>query len=291
MKISIRLNGGIYPVDTDHLDEVKEVSAVLANQYYEPASPADKEEAAAGFLTLLNSYVHWFLRRYYPTYSYYYEDMADVAKMGILVGLQSKRYNPAVAAPTTYFKPYMTHELFDYISIYVRHSTRYFEKVQNKISRLQNEYLAQGMTADKETIMETLGISEKTYRTCENLAVRCSVSCQFIEGDGTQEEKDIREQYKLITQMSIDGKEELERATERIESAMMVRKALEKSGLTEKERKVVGLIYGLDSTEPGARMSEKVCAEYLGEDIRDIRSWHRYAKIKMRRCLEGNMAS
>lgn len=74
----------------------------------------------------LTPYVHYVIKKHFSQYEEFHMDLFQEGVVGILKGIDS--YNPQKGKPTTYFHPYIIHEMFEFISININKTSNYYTR-------------------------------------------------------------------------------------------------------------------------------------------------------------------
>lgn len=156
----------------------------------------NKEKAKCMAMSLMENYIKSVMKKQFPTYTMYYDDLLQEGYMGVLEGLPS--YDVKKGRPTTFFRFYIVHNMTEYITKFVNESTAHYQKnnqlirdVERKYEKLHKEVtdadIAIELGMNIETIIATRKIDGKTLNHIE------STDNDFFSGQ--QEEKSPEELF------------------------------------------------------------------------------------------------
>lgn len=126
----------------------------------------DKElehEAKDRMMVELGAFIGSVIKSYYPTYiKDHYDDMFNSGVVGLMIGIRS--YNPDLSMPTTYFEPFILHEVSEYVNKYVKGITSYYANNLKKIN----------------TAIQAFQRDGKQY-TMNDIAIECSMPVESVQ--------------------------------------------------------------------------------------------------------------
>lgn len=134
---------------------------------YHSDNPRLREKAKEAIVNELTGFVLYIIKKRYPSYtSRYYDDLVQCGMEGILIGL--KEYDPSKGQPSTYFYPFIVHELQEFINQTVYKTTPYYSVTVKKINKIiaQFETMNISYSARDISIQTDLPLNtvEKTLR-------------------------------------------------------------------------------------------------------------------------------
>lgn len=199
-----------------------------------------RQQAIADMIGVLSSYVLKIIHDSYESYMRkHLSDMLEQAYVGIIRGMEN--YNPSMGRPTTWFKPFIHHEIQQYLNEQVNGSTPYYNAASKKVFAYIDKLMADGKTPSVKDIVIVTGIPAKTVEKCLRIKRRRQVPI-----DGTKDGMSLQSKY-----------EQPEDTVIRKEREELVRDLLSKDLLSPKERFCLVHNFGLD----GRRMNKtEICA-------------------------------
>lgn len=152
-------------------DENNQLDYVELMREYHSDNEFKRNKAAEIILADLIGLVRHIIKKKYSSYaSKHYEDLLQSGELGVLIGLGN--YDPAISRPSTYFYPFIVHELQDYINKHVYKTTPYYsvhiKKINKAIAYLEG--LGMPTTARDISIQTNLPLDtvEKTLKIMNN---------------------------------------------------------------------------------------------------------------------------
>lgn len=138
-------------------------------EYYHSDDPSLQEIAKEQAIASLTGIIHLIIEQHYVTYKIkYMEDLLSEGKVGILKGL--KTYDPDRSKPSTFFYPYIMHELQSFIDSSVNKTTAHYSSNIRKINRVINELTAENIPYDEIMIASMTNLTMETVR--QAMAIR-----------------------------------------------------------------------------------------------------------------------
>lgn len=155
---------------------------------YKSENPAVKEKALEDAIQELDGFIHDIIRKRYSTYTKHYEDLAQVGRMGIMVGMP--KYDPTRTLPTTYFNVHIIHEMSKYIDEMVNETTPHYSANLMKINRAINKFNQEGRAWNLQDIAVETGIRMETIVQC--MAINEGKNKVYYDADDVEDQvKDI----------------------------------------------------------------------------------------------------
>ena len=109
-------------------------SFVKIMEKYHSNDPVKRDEALSEAIALLDGFVHLIIKRSYYSYAKkYFADLIQEGYLGIVVGME--KYDPNISMPTTYFFPYIKHEMQGFITRNVDKTTSHYSSNIRKINK------------------------------------------------------------------------------------------------------------------------------------------------------------
>lgn len=233
-------------------------------------NPIISDKAKELFVKNMDKFISKFISDQYPTFiGAHYEDMIQVARMGIIIGLE--KYNPEIAKPTTFFVLYIKHEVSQYINNYVNGLSTYYANEKYKINKAINLLENENREPNDINISEITGITIENVKQLRSM-IASSVNLVFDEVFMNKaDEKDTPEQIIL--------KKEL---------GETIKNTIEKH-LTDIEKRIINMYYGLSGN---GDISEKTTvfptkkafrniSDTLGIPYDKVRKYHASALRKL----------
>jgi RNA polymerase sigma factor (sigma-70 family) len=206
------------------------MTKILVEATKDTKEPLVSNKAKELFVKNMDKFISKYISQQYPTFiGVHYEDLVQVARMGIIIGLE--KYDPEIAKPTTFFVLYIKHEVSQYINNYVNGLSTYYANEKYKINKAINLLESENREPNNINIAEITGISIENVKQLRNM-IASSSNLAFDEVFMNKaDEKDTPEQIIL--------KKELEET---------INNAINKY-LTEIEKKIIIMYYGLEGTQ------------------------------------------
>ena len=235
-------------------------------ELYHNGNDEEKQIAKEQAINSLTGIIHLIIRQHYITYrKNYYFDLVSEGTLGILKGLGT--YNPERSKPSTFFYPYIMHEMQSFIDSTVNKTTAHYSSNIRKINKKINELMVENKDYDEVTLAEMTGLSMETIR--QALAIRsrrdeinydCSTEA-FINNNTTNnpvlspEESYLEKEKNDIIYNTLDAR------------------------LTEIEKSILELSFGLNDNP---NVSNKEISRRLDIPIDKVKKYYASALRKLR---------
>lgn len=108
----------------------------------------------------MEGYIVTLLSKTFGSYKKYQEDLYQEGVLGVLKGLPD--YNPQIAKATTFFRPYILHQMSAYITSFVSQSTAHYQKNNKLICEVEKRYERAGKVCTDTDISIETGINIET---------------------------------------------------------------------------------------------------------------------------------
>lgn len=239
------LNSALYVhnrVNSNLRATTKDLEKIMAD--FHSGDLEKRQQAIADMIGMLSSYVLKIIHDSYESYMRkHLSDMLEQAYVGIIRGMEN--YNPSMGRPTTWFKPFIHHEIQQYLNEQVNNSTPYYNAASKKVFAYIDKLVADGKTPSVKDIVIVTGIPAKTVEKCLRIKQRRQVPI-----DGTKDGMSLQSKF-----------EQPEDTVIRKEREELVRDLLSKDLLSPKERFCLVHNFGLD----GRRMNKTEICELAKE--------------------------
>ncbi len=190
-------------------------------------NPIIKNKAQELFIKNMDRFIVQYINQQYPTFvKRHFEDMTQVAKMGIIIGLET--YNPEIAKPTTYFVLYIKHEVSLYINQFVNGLSAYYANEKYKVKKAINRLETENREVNDMNIAEKTGLTTENVKQLRSM-IASSTPVEFSEVYMNKE----------------DTCDTPEQAVIKKEQEETIYNAIKKC-LTEVEQQIISMHYGLD---------------------------------------------
>ena len=114
-------------------ESIRESFVKIMDKYHN-GSTQERQKALADAIGLLDGFVHLIIKRSYYTYAKkYFSDLLQEGYLGIVIGME--KYNPELSMPTTFFFPYIKHEMQGFITKNVDKTTSHYSANIRKINK------------------------------------------------------------------------------------------------------------------------------------------------------------
>ena len=202
---------------------------------YKRGNDKEKQEAQLYFLSGLKQFKISLISKYYGRFtrannagSEHFEDLCSCGDFAILENL--KNYDPKKGTPTTFFKPFILHEMQDYVVRNINYNTPHYATANKKKIQFEEEYAKEhnGKKPSLYEIQKHTKIGAKTLKRIE--AHKTAVNFFYLDDD------EVRETSDIVSRIPTP-EEELERKSEIEEVREMVEK------LPEIESKVIKMLF------------------------------------------------
>ena len=252
---------------TSHTSQAPRMRFIEIMEKYHNGTEEERQEAMCKAINELHGLIFAIIKRSYPTYmSEYYDDMEQEGKIGIIRGL--KKYDPQISMPSTWFYPYIKHEIQGFIDENVIRTTAHYSanlrKIDKAIQRLEDlgvEYTNVELSIQTGLTLETVN-QAMAIRNCRN-EVYYDACPDAVLNDVAVSAENTSPEDILVAK----------------ETESMLFDALNNS-LSPDERAVIVLSFGLgESNKP---MSNKNIANTLHMPIDKVKKLHMTAMRKLR---------
>lgn len=215
-----------------------------------------REKAGEMAIEALEGYLVGLRDQIFGSYKTYYDELYQEGCVGILKALPN--YDPKRGMPTTYFKPYIQHQMSAFITNFVSQSTAHYQKNSRAINSVINRYQREGKEVSDTDIAIETGINLETIIQTKKIDGKVINHIESTESDFFS----MQRQEKSPEEISLENEDQ---------------KILIKSiqGLKEIEKDVIVLIYFED-------FSQKKTAEKLHMRVEDVRNIKEQALKKLR---------
>ena len=215
---------------------VRERFYSIMNDYHS-GNAVKREDALSKAMKELEGFIYLVIKRSYSTYTRkYFADLLQEGYVGIAEGM--KKYDPQKSMPTTFFYPYIKHEMQGFITRNVDKTTSHYSSNIKKINKAIQEFEDKGIRYTNVDIAIQTGMTIETVD--QSMAIRNYRDEVHIDAcppniiDNELEEN----RNKTPEQDLIEA--ELNTAVHRTVHTM----------LNEEEIKILCLHFGLDDTTP-----------------------------------------
>lgn len=144
-----------------------------------------KKDKAAGnekIVEKYSDYIYYMLKKYYPSYKKYTEDMYQNGCIGLMMALRS--YNPEKGAFSTHCTPFIKKEIGKETRFLSGEKTEYYAALSTKINRAKTSLETEGKEATTQNVMEETGLSKKIVSREMNID-HTKVSYDVLSGTAT----------------------------------------------------------------------------------------------------------
>ena len=142
---------------------MKDYKAIM-NEYHN----GDKKRAKEDMCSLMHRYVYSLMKEIYIP-SNLFEDAYQTGIMAVLANMDN--YDPEVAKPTVYFKPFIKYGIMDLVKQEKYRSSKHYYRKLEKVERSMESMEEKKESITIETIMERTGLTKKdTKATLEHLS-------------------------------------------------------------------------------------------------------------------------
>lgn len=203
----------------------------------------------------LTPYVHHVIKKHFSRYEEFHMDLFQEGVVGILKGIDS--YNPSRGKPTTYFHPYIIHEMFEFIAININRTSNYYTRKIIDVRHAMDLFESSGKGWSARDISEYTDIPLNTVKN----ALMIIDSSKEISYDD--------EAFQIVNQLSMSPEEQVISN----ECRQAIREILS-SKLTKLEMVILALKHGLFSVLP---MKYVEIAELLHMDTYVVKKHERKA--------------
>lgn len=146
---------------------------------YHSGNPWLQQNAADRAIKELEGFIHTIIRRSYSTYTReYFNDLLQEGRLGVLVGLQ--KYDPSQSMPTTFFYPYIKHEMQNLITKQVDKTTTHYSTNIKKINKVIEEFEERNQPYTHVDIAIQTGMTIETVN--QSMAIKNCRDEVYIDG-------------------------------------------------------------------------------------------------------------
>jgi len=111
---------------------------------YHSDDPDVRMKALEEILEDYKKFISHIINKHFASYkSKWYDDMYSVGVIGLMEGIS--KFDPDKSMPTTFFATYILHEIFDFIAEFVGHTTPYYARALNKLTKARAELESAGI--------------------------------------------------------------------------------------------------------------------------------------------------
>lgn len=250
-----------------HISQTPRIRFIEIMEKYHNGTEEERQEAICKAINELHGLIFAIIKRSYHTYmSEHYDDMEQEGKIGVIKGLQ--KYDPQISMPSTWFYPYIQHEIQNFIDVNVIRTTAHYSanlrKIDKAIQRLEDlgiEYTNVELSIQTGLTLETVN-QAMAIRNCRN-EVYYDACPEAVLNDVAISAENTSPEDIVIAK----------------ETGTMMYDALNNS-LSADERAVIMLSFGLG--DAGKPMSNKNIANVLHMPIDKVKRLHMTAMRKLR---------
>jgi RNA polymerase sigma factor (sigma-70 family) len=136
---------------------------------YHSGNTRKKEDALERAMKELEGFIHLIIKRSYSTYTKkYFYDLLQEGYLGVAVGMQ--KYDPSKSMPSTFFYPYIKHEMQGFITRNVDKTTSHYSTNIKKINKVIAEFEERGIVYTNVDIALQTGMTLETVD--QSMAIR-----------------------------------------------------------------------------------------------------------------------
>lgn len=160
VKMANELNGG---------KSTPQERFVFIMQDYHSGDAKLRECAESAAITELERFIVTIMKKNYPTYiTKHFEDLIQEGRLGVCKGLE--KYNPEKSKPTTFFYPYIKHEIQGYITTMIDKTTTHYSSNIRKINRVIERFEKDGLPYTPVDIAIQTGMTIETIN--QSMSIR-----------------------------------------------------------------------------------------------------------------------
>ena len=203
---------------------------------YHSGDEFKRKDALAKAMKELEGFIHLIIKRSYSTYTKkFFYDLLQEGYLGVAIGME--KYNPDISMPSTFFYPYIKHEMQGFITRNVDKTTSHYSANIKKINKAIQELEEKGVRYTNADIALQTGMTIETVD--QSMAIRKYRDEVHIDAcppnviDGEMEEN----KYKTPEQEYIDN-----------EVASIIQRTIS-TLLTDDEVMVLQYHFGLNDTQ------------------------------------------
>lgn len=136
---------------------------------YHSGDTKKREDALARAMKELEGFIHLIIKRSYSTYTKkYFYDLLQEGYLGVAIGME--KYNPDMSMPSTFFYPYIKHEMQGFITRNVDKTTSHYSSNIKKINKAIQELENKGIRYTNVDIALQTGMTIETVD--QSMAIR-----------------------------------------------------------------------------------------------------------------------
>ena len=136
---------------------------------YHSGNEAKERDALERAMKELEGFIHLIIKRSYSTYTKkYFYDLLQEGYLGVAVGMQ--KYDPSKSMPSTFFYPYIKHEMQGFITKNVDKTTSHYSTNIKKINKVIAEFEERGILYTNVDIALQTGMTLETVD--QSMAIR-----------------------------------------------------------------------------------------------------------------------
>ena len=141
--------------------------SAVRNRFYEimndyhSGNNDKRQDALARAMKELEGFIHLIIKRSYSTYTKkYFYDLLQEGYLGVAIGME--KYNPDMSMPSTFFYPYIKHEMQGFITRNVDKTTSHYSSNIKKINKAIQELEEKGICYTNVDIALQTGMTIET---------------------------------------------------------------------------------------------------------------------------------
>ncbi len=141
----------------------------LIMEDYHSGDDLRKQNALERAMKELEGFIHLIIKRSYSTYTKkYFYDLLQEGYLGVAIGME--KYNPDMSMPSTFFYPYIKHEMQGFITRNVDKTTSHYSANIKKINKAIQELEEKGVRYTNVDIALQTGMTIETVD--QSMAIR-----------------------------------------------------------------------------------------------------------------------
>ena len=237
-----KINDGIYDLSTPKSQKFDHSGSSVRQRFYSimedyhSNDPAKKTYANERAMKEMEGFIHLIIKRSYSTYTKkYYYDLVQEGYLGVITGME--KYNPDISMPSTFFFPYIKHEMQKFITQTVDKTTAHYSSNIKKINKAIEKLEEKGIAYTNVDIAIQTGMTIETVD--QSLAIRNRRDEVHIEACPP---------YTIDSEMETSREKTPEEQYMDDEEKRVIYRAMSTS-LTEEEYKILQYHFGLNDTD------------------------------------------
>lgn len=152
------------PVTKKTMEERRQTFIEIMEDYHS-GDKKKRDKAVEDAIKELDAFIKYTIKKKYSSYSKkHYMDLLQEGYVGIMEGM--KKYDPNITMPTTFFYPYIIHEMQNLITKQVDNTTAHYATNIKKINKVIDEFEAQGKKWTMVDISIQTGMTLETIAQC-----------------------------------------------------------------------------------------------------------------------------